>query len=173
MSTSDLQNWTFFTKCTNIFIGGRDKVEFYKVDKHFWLLFLGQNCGLHFRSTQIDLDLYVDIDDCALGHSEFVSTWSAIFNVDLKVIVNLCQHKVQFLCRPLKFRPKQLHPFLLTPFPIRSLSSTNKLELEERLKLLRSKFKRSTWKLYLRSTKNDYNYKVDIEESWELKVWTR
>jgi len=42
------------------------------------------------------------------------------------------------------------------------------------VELLRLTFKRSTtWKLCLRTTENGYNFKVDIEESWELKVCIR
>jgi len=32
--------------------GGRDKVEIYKVDKLFWLMFLGRNWLSHFVSTE-------------------------------------------------------------------------------------------------------------------------
>jgi len=34
--------------------GGRVKVEFYKVDKHFWQTFYGRYWTLSFRSSQIE-----------------------------------------------------------------------------------------------------------------------
>jgi len=46
-----------------VIIGERDKVEFYKADKHFWLAFLCQNWRSSFRSTENDLGLKVDIED--------------------------------------------------------------------------------------------------------------
>ncbi len=42
----------------------------------------------------------------------FLSTLNAVNIVDLNVLVLFYQHRVQFLCRPYKCRPKQLHPFV-------------------------------------------------------------
>ncbi len=40
---------------------GNDKVEFYKVDKHFWCANLGQNWLSRFRSTENDRIVYIHI----------------------------------------------------------------------------------------------------------------
>ncbi len=46
--------------------GGRVKVEFLKVDKHFWHVKLGQNWRSSLRLTDFDLGLKVNIEDWAL-----------------------------------------------------------------------------------------------------------
>jgi len=40
--------------------GGRDKVEFFKVNKHFWRTFLSWNWRLRFMTTENELSVKVD-----------------------------------------------------------------------------------------------------------------
>ncbi len=42
--------------------GGRDKVEFYKVDKLFWHTFLVRNWQSRIMSTENEYSVWVDID---------------------------------------------------------------------------------------------------------------
>jgi len=60
---------------------GRDKVEFYEVDKHFWHANSGQNWLLRFRSTENDYIVFVDI-----YNSSYVDLKNWIFFVDFKHI---------------------------------------------------------------------------------------
>ena len=72
--------WNFYSNCTMtrililiVFLflilsllkcwGGRDKVEFFKVDKGFWPTCLGQNWRSHFRLTQSHYDFKVDTEN--------------------------------------------------------------------------------------------------------------
>ena len=47
--------------------GGRVKVDFFKVDKRFWCVDLGQNWAMSLMSTRFDYVIYVDMDWYAVG----------------------------------------------------------------------------------------------------------
>ncbi len=60
----------YFEFCSNVQMtynifhnGGRNKVEFFKVDKRFWREFLDRNLRSRFKSTYFNYDFKVDIDD--------------------------------------------------------------------------------------------------------------
>ncbi len=61
--------------------GRRDKVKFYKVDKHFWRANLGQNLLSRFRLTEINYVVHVDIYNFS-----YVNLKIWIFFVDFKHI---------------------------------------------------------------------------------------
>ncbi len=70
-SSSSLLTWNENIKKFELFLkskeqtwtGGRDKVEFYKVDKRFWHVNLGRNWRSHSMSTRFDYVVYVDLND--------------------------------------------------------------------------------------------------------------
>ncbi len=95
--------------------GGRVYVDYFKIDTTFWNVFLGRNPPLSLRPTENKRT------------RTFGSTLNAVFNV------NQNRHRVQFLCRPYKCRPKQLHPIDLWHFHDFSHQHTN-----DRSNLLRS-----------------------------------
>ncbi len=63
------------------FLGGRDKVNFYKGYKHFSRAYLGRNWRLGFMSTHFDYVIYAGIHNFS-----YVDLINWIFFVDFKHI---------------------------------------------------------------------------------------
>ena len=59
--------------CNDFSFGGRVKVDFFKVDTHFWRVDLGRNWISRLRSTRFDYVIYVDTEQWAL--CRHVLTW--------------------------------------------------------------------------------------------------